>query len=248
MTGAVGPGATEGGAQDTQRELEEFLDAAVRRAENRLSEGYQGEVYVVERDGRRWVVKAAMGWGPLLWLRRAMLRREHRVYRRLEGFPGAPQCGGLIGGRYLILELIDGVPFRHAELKDRQEFFARFMVLLEQMHGRGVAHGDLKKKDNLMVIAGRRPCVIDFGAAIVEERGFAPFNRFLFRLLRQFDLNAWVKLKYHRTGIEVSAEDARYQRRTLPERWAHGLKRAYLSLRWPAGEPAKERKKPRLGK
>ncbi len=240
--------ATAGASEDRRGELEAFLDAALQRPENRLSAGYQGEVFVVERDGRRWVVKAAMGWGPLLWLRRAMLGREYRVYRRLEGFPGAPECRGLIAGRYLVLELIDGVPFRHAELEDRQEFFTQFMTLLEQMHQRGVAHGDLKKKDNLMVVDGRRPMVIDFGAAIVEEKGFAPLNHFLFRLLRQFDYNAWVKLKYHRTGVAVSAEDARYQRRTLPERWAHGLKRAYLSLRWPGGEPTKERKKPRLGK
>ncbi len=241
MTGSADAGDGHG------RELEAFLDGALRRPENRLAEGYQGEVYVVERKGRRWVVKAAMGWGPLLWARRAMLRREYRVYCRLEGFPGVPECRGLVGGRYLVLELIEGVPFRHAELADREEFFAQLKALLERMHQCGVAHGDLKKKDNLLVVDGQSPTVIDFGAAIVEERGFAPINRFLFRLLCQFDYNAWVKLKYHRTGLPISIEDARYQRRTLPERWAHGLKRAYLSLRWPGGEPAKRHKRPDLG-
>jgi predicted Ser/Thr protein kinase len=227
--------------------LAEALRQAVARPENRLSEGYQGEVFVAEHAGRSLVVKAAMGPPPVRWLRRAMLRREYRVYRRLEGFAGAPRCLGLLDGRFLVLERIAGVPFRHAELADRQDFFARLLALVEEMHRRGVAHGDLKKKDNLLVVDGREPRLIDFGAAIVEEPGFAPVNRFLFRLLRQFDLNAWVKLKYHRTGLTVSPQDARYQRRTLPERWAHALKRAYLNLRWPGGPPPKERKPPKVG-
>ena len=83
------------------------------------------------------------------------------------------------------------------------------------MHAAGVAHSDLKRKDNIIVGSGERPYLIDFGIAVRRSARNGLFNRLVFARLKQMDLNAWVKLKYGRridpeTERDVlSAEDAR---------------------------------------
>lgn len=194
--------------------------------------GYQGEVFLFERAGRRLIVKAPSGAGPLRWLRARMLRHEYRVYRRLEGFAGAPRCYGLLRGRYLVLEYVAAVPLRQGEhaIADREAFFAALLEYLRELHRRGVAHADLKRKDNLLVVDGRRPCLVDFGAAIVRKNGFAPLNRWLYGLARTFDYNAWVKLKYQGRLGDIPPTERAYYRRTAVERMARALKRSYTRV------------------
>jgi predicted Ser/Thr protein kinase len=192
--------------------------------------GYQGQVFPIEHRGQRLMVKAAYGRGPMRWLREYMLRREHRVYERLKGFEGAPHCLGLLGGRYLVLERVEGESLWQAEIRDREAFFATLFEHIEELHRRGVAHADLKRKDNLLVVAGRRPCLIDFGTAVVHRKGFHPLNHFLFRVARQFDYNAWVKHK-HRYIEHAPPQDLAYYRLTRTERMARGVKRRYLAAK-----------------
>ena len=212
--------------------------ALVERIEARLRErrvphaaGYQGQVHLIDIDGRRVVVKVAAGFGPLAWLGRLTLRREARVYQRLRGFAGSPECFGFFRGRYLVLDYVNGVPLRNARDFDRSAFFEALLQYLNELHARGVAHADLKRKDNLMVIDGRRPCVIDFGAAIVRKHGFAPLNHLLYDLARQFDYNAWVKLKHGRKLDRAPAADLAYYRRTRVERVARAIKEAWVGLK-----------------
>lgn len=192
--------------------------------------GYQGQVYLYEGKGRRLVIKAATGRGPLRWARQWMLRREFRVYQHLDDFPGSPRCYGLLAGRYLVLEYVAGEPVRHAPIRDREVFFDTLLGYIQELHRRGVAHADLKRKENLLVVDGRRPCLIDFGAAIVHKPGLRPLNHFLFDLARQLDYNAWVKLK-HRYIEQAPAEDLAYFRLTRTERLARWIKRGYLALK-----------------
>ena len=73
------------------------------------------------------------------------------------------------------------------------------------MHAAGVAHGDLKRKDNIIVGPGERPYLIDFGIAARRSATSAPWNRYAFEPLVQMDMNAWIKLKYGRR-IDPTAE------------------------------------------
>jgi len=92
------------------------------------------------------------------------------------------------------------------------------------MHARGVAHGDLKRKANLAIGPDEGPVVLDFGASIVLREGRHPINHRLFEMLRQTDLNAWVKLKYG--GYEgVSEADRGLLRRSWLERGLSRLRR-----------------------
>ena len=104
------------------------------------------------------------------------------------------------------------------------------LATIEAMHGAGVAHGDLKRKDNIIVGSGERPYLIDFGIAVRRSASNGVFNRLVFARLQQMDLNAWVKLKYGRridpeTERDVlSAEDAAIYRPLLIERLARALR------------------------
>lgn len=212
-------------AAELVRRIEERL-----RAERPAHAGYQGQIHVVEHGGRRYAVKMAAGFGPRAWLGRLTLRREARVYARLAGFPGSPACHGFLRGRYLVLDYVDGVPLRQAKDFDREAYFETLLAYLKELHARGIAHADLKRKDNLLVVDGRRPCLIDFGAAIVRKPGFAPLNHLFYGLARQFDYNAWVKLK-HRRIARAPAGDLVYYRRTRTERLARAIKRAWLAFK-----------------
>lgn len=195
------------------------------------AQGYQGRVYLYESDGGRLIVKVATGAAPWRWLRQAMLRREARAYRHLAGFRGAPRCHGLLQNRYLVLEYVDGLPLRRASTLDRPAFFDALLGHIQELHRRGVAHADLKRPDNLLVVDGRAPYLIDFGAAIVRKPGFAPLNHYLYELARKFDLNAWVKLKYQGKFDQVSDADRAYYHRTGVEKLARTIKRGYLRVK-----------------
>jgi len=214
----------------TESELLQWVRRSIKTGSNILSRGYQGHVYLYEGKGQRLILKAPTGWGPGRLIRWAMLRNEYRVYSRLSEVHGVPRCYGLLDGRYLVLEFIDGVPIRRARITDRGVFFDTFLNIIKELHKVGVAHTDLKKKDNLLVIEGRTPCVIDFGVAVVKKPGFAPLNRYLYNLARKFDFNAWVKLKYGGKYENISHEDRAYYNRTMVEKVSRWTKDTYLRI------------------
>lgn len=193
--------------------------------------GYQASVYLYDANGRRYVVKAALGAGVHGRLRRWMLKREYEAYRRLDGFAGSPACYGLLDERYLVLDHIAGKSLRETKIGDRAMFFDRLFDHIKEMHRRGVAHADLKRRDNLLVVDGGSPCLVDFGAAIVRKPGFAPINHYLYRLAQRFDYNAWAKLKYQGRMEELTPEDRAYYGRTGIEIVARAVKRSYLKLK-----------------
>jgi len=197
-----------------------------------LGSGYQASVNAYRTSAGDIVVKKPHRGGPLGGLWRSLLKREQAVYERLAGIAGIPRSFGLIGDEYLALELIAGPSLREheARLTDRDAFFARLLTTIEAMHAAGVAHGDLKRKDNIIVGHGERPYLIDFGIAVRRSPTNGLFNRLVFERLRQMDLNAWVKLKYGRridpeTERDVlSPEDAAIYRPLLIERLARAVR------------------------
>jgi tRNA A-37 threonylcarbamoyl transferase component Bud32 len=160
-----------------------------------------------------------------------MLRNEYRVYTKLSGLTGIPVCYGFIDGRYLVLEFIGGTPIRSARIADPGWFFESLLNLIKEIHNLGVAHTDLKKKDNILVVDGKTPYVIDFGVAVVRKPGFEPFNHYLYKLAKKFDYNAWAKLKYNRKLKYISEKDRQYYDRTFVEKVSRRIKRMYRSVK-----------------
>jgi serine/threonine protein kinase len=107
-----------------------------------------------------------------------------------------------------------------------------------------VAHTDLKRKNNILVTPDESPYLIDFGTAVVRRADGGALNRWLFDTARQFDLNAWVKHKYHSRFDELTAQDRQYYRPTLIERLIRPAQKAWRVVT--ARQWRKARKRRRL--
>ena len=202
----------------------QWIEDSLRDRENILAVSNQGTILHYRGEGEDLIVKSAMGRGALRLLRQRTLLREYEAYRRMEGVAGIPRCHGLVAGRYLVLEFIRGTPFRQAQWQDRDRWFAEFLAVLQAIHARGVSHGDLKSKTNILVTDDEKPCVIDFGTAFVSKPGFHPVNNWLFEHGRRMDLNAWVKHKYHGRYADVSEEDRELLDYSFIEYWVRKLR------------------------
>ncbi len=208
------------------------LRAAIESGPGReLGSGYQASVHLYETSAGAVVVKRPHTGGPLARLWRSLLRREAAVYAHLGGIAGIPRSFGLVGDS-LALEHLEGPSLREHEphIGDREAFFAKLLATIEAMHAAGVAHSDLKRKDNIVVGGGERPHLIDFGIAVRRSATSALWNRVVFAPLQQMDRNAWVKLKYGRRidpaeePAVLSAEDAAIYRPLWLERAARAVR------------------------
>ncbi len=200
-------------------------ELAAGRAE--VTRSNQGTLHLLRHADPPLIVKIPGGRGPTRWMRAAMLRREHRAYVRLDGVAGIPRCLGLVRGPGLVLTYHDGVQRRLAEIDDLHAFYAELLEIVRAMHARGVVHGDLARRNNVLVLDRRHPLVLDFGMAFLRKPGFRPLNRWLFEFGVQIDINHVVKMKYNRQLHEASAEDLALYRWTIPERVAAGIKSLY---------------------
>lgn len=192
---------------DVPRDLSTWAEHSLATGENVLATSNQGTILLYREGGTSLVVKTAMGRGALRRARQATLLREAEAYARMAGIVGVPRSHGLVADRYLVLEYVEGQAYRDAALPDRERWFAELLEVIRAFHARGVAHGDLKSKSNLLVRPDGGPCVIDFGTTVVRKDGFHPVSNRLFEYLKRLDLNAWVKHKYHGRYEDVSEQD-----------------------------------------
>ncbi|MDH3749828.1 MAG: hypothetical protein OEU90_07005 [Gammaproteobacteria bacterium] len=212
--------------------------ACVRDGERFEHRGYQGNIHIGRVGDKNVLIKSAAGRGLTAWLNRWMLGREYRIYRRLTGVDGIPHCYGFFMGRYLVLENVDSQTLRHATIRDRSAFFAEMLTIIKSIHERGVAHGDLKRKENILVTHDSRPCLIDFGVSVFRKPGFHPLNHFRHSFSHQHDFNAWVKHKYDRKFQDIPPEDAQYHRPLRIERMARTIKKTWIKIKKPS-KPAR---------
>lgn len=192
---------------------------------------HQASIYICNVSDRRLIVKAVTKRGLVHWLRRWMLRREDRNYRLLQGVDGVPRCYGLINGCYLVLQYIDGQTFRDATIEDHTRFFEQLLVIITSIHELGLAHGDLTRKENILVSRDQRPYLIDFGVSVMRKPGFHPLNHFWYGFFRQHDLNAWVKYKNHGKIENMSPDDARYYRPLRLDQTTGVIKRTWVKIK-----------------
>lgn len=219
-------------ANEKLERFEAWLAEAPSDAGVPLGKGYQAATILYESPYGNFVVKKARGVWPWRAAGEAAIRREHRIYSIVDGIPGIPHCFGLIDGDTLVLEHIAGATFRRGEnqLKDWDGFFARLLDTLHGIHARGVAHGDLKRKDNLLIGPGERPYIVDFGVASIEKPAAMPWSNAIYRWMHQYDYNAWVKLKNRRELDNLPADDAALYRPTATERIARTIRTIWQKL------------------
>ena len=214
-------------SDDLKQTLLAWLESHEHDDQYRFKNGYQAHTLLYNENGKQFVIKVASGTGLLGYIRRATLKHEYKVYQQLKNFVAVPKCYSLLLNRYLVLEYIDAASLRETSPIDHLDFCQKLYNTINNLHVEGVAHLDLKKKDNILIKEGREPVLIDFGTAVLANTGWNILNRYWFNLGKRFDLNAWVKHKYHRQYQDVTEEDKKYLRRTLPERIAKSSKTFY---------------------
>ena len=188
-------------------DLQQWIKSSLASERNILATSNQGIVLLFEGDGLKLVIKSAMGRGPVRKARQATLEREYKAYQRLQGITGVPACYGLLAQRHLLMEFIDGTTYREATWPNRDDWFAELLKVIRAFHARGVCHGDLKSKTNMIVGRDYKPYVIDFGTTFLHKDGFHPINNHLFEYGKRLDINAWVKHKYHGRYQNASEQD-----------------------------------------
>ncbi|MCP4002496.1 MAG: hypothetical protein GY727_16470 [Gammaproteobacteria bacterium] len=210
--------------------LRYFLADAKQRNAALMSSGYQGSAYLYKDGDVRLVVKEAAGGFFLGWFHRLMLRREARAYALLKDVDGVPHSPGFIDNRYLVLEFVDARSLKEGryDLQDRQAFYKKLHKVISDFHAAGVAHGDLKRKDNVLVDQHEQPYVIDFGIAVMRDGNWV--DRIMFPLVVRFDFNAWVKVKYDRDFAAISAEDQRWYQPSVIEHILRILRRFWRTI------------------
>ncbi len=181
------------------------VESAIVRVVHR-GRGYQSSVYVAELDGCCVAIKdfAKTSRAFRRWVAPFLVRRECAALRRLQGVPGVPQFYGRIDRLSLAMEYIEGRPldtFAQGELPT--EAFARAQEVIDAMHARGVSHGDLKRRSNLLLTPGGEIYLIDFATAIIDSRG----KRWLQRELARVDDKSVPRLKKFVAPELLTADD-----------------------------------------
>ncbi|MGI9308682.1 MAG: protein kinase domain-containing protein [Gammaproteobacteria bacterium] len=226
-------------AQAGTDELRSWLQAEGNNDEALLGSGYQGSAYYFDGSAGPSVVKMPNAGGLLGTFQGRMIRREYSIYQRLQGIAGVPQCYGLIDGKYLVLEFVEGAHLKEQlyEMRDNEAFYAELLEVLHRCHAVGIAHGDLKRRDNVIVTSDNQPCVIDFGTAVVS----ASRKGLLFKLVRRLDYNSWIKLKYRADTEAISDADLQWYQPLLLEKMARGLRRFYRAVTFRQQRKARRR-------
>ena len=145
-----------------------------------------------------------------LWLRLPawwLARREALALRRVAGLPAMPQLLGW-DGRRLDRSYLDGAAMYQRPPRGDVAYFRRARRLLQQLHRRGLAHNDLAKEANWLVLADGSPALIDFQLATHGH----PRSRWM-RLLAREDLRHLLKHKRTYCPQAITAVERRVLRR-----------------------------------
>lgn len=124
-------------------------------------------------------------WLPAWWL----ARREARGLQAVAGLADVPQLRAW-DGRCLDRSYMEGAAMYQRPPRGDLAYFRQARRLLQALHRCGVAHNDLAKEANWLVLEDGRPAIIDFQLAV---RG-APRSRWM-RLLAREDLRHLLKHK-----------------------------------------------------
>jgi len=154
---------------------------------------------VVAKDYRRrpFLIRQTVG--------RFFTRREAAAYRAAAGIPGIPEFLGRVGPCALTMRWIEGTPLSAlAGSHIEPAFFDRAASILEALHDRGIALGDLHHRDMLVAPDGS-PWLVDFAMAWVAGQNAGWLRRSVFRRFQELDRVALARMRARFTGEDETA-------------------------------------------
>lgn len=141
---------------------------------------------------------------PAWWL----ARREARGLQRAAGLAAMPQLLRW-NGRILDRSYLDGAAMYQRPPRGDLAYFREARRLLQRLHRRGLAHNDLAKEANWLVLADGGPALIDFQLAVMGR----PRARWM-RLLARQDLRHLLKHKRTYCPDAITPVERRVLKRT----------------------------------
>ena len=138
---------------------------------------------------------------------RLILANEERIYRRADGLFFVPKCYGRLDPWSLLFERIDAIPLTRVDPRDLPKgFYRQVLSCLEQLHGRGIVHLDLRHMGNFLVTPSGRPVLVDFESSLFLGRSV--FSRkALVPLLSWIDFSGVLKFLLRDFPDQVSEEE-----------------------------------------
>ena len=211
----------------------------------------------VLRSGRRKkadLIVVDLGEGPMLvkdfaskpllyrFLGRIQTSREVRSYRRLRGETCVPALVGRIDRHAFAVEEVPGelLVYSASRFREADRYLARLEQRVARLHELGIAHMDLRSRDNVLLRSDGEIVLVDLAGAVHLRPG-SFLHRLLFRLLTMPDRAALLKWKWMLAPDRLTAEERiRFDRFQLARRlWP--FNRKYLKA-MRAGQPLSARR------
>ena len=179
----------------------------------------------LKRGGRTKadVFEIDLGDGPMIvkdfadkpwwirWFGRLQTARECAAYRALADVAGFPTLYGRVDPWALALETVRGhqLAFAPDRFTAGERHVARLRRTVDRMHGVGVAHLDLRGRENVLVDDDGRIVIVDLAGAVHLRPGGA-LHRLLFRWLALLDESAFLKWKLLLTPDRLTRRERRF--------------------------------------
>ena len=171
---------------------------------------WKPDLYLVEVDGRRFVVKDYSSKEFVFrWCVGAFsIGREIACYRRLQGLPGIADVAYRIDRYAIAVSEIAGRNGAQVAIGELSEaFFQALRELVDAVHARGIVLCDLRNIKNILLGDDGRPYLVDFCTAFSQGGRWNIIQRGLFRIFVQDDLLGIAKLKRERAPHLLSDAD-----------------------------------------
>ena len=182
-----------------------------------FKEGNQSKIYKIQTEFDTFIYKLPSGSNFIVKTINAFLiKREYKILKRIQHIKGVPEV--FFYNKGIFMKFYNGVNIRdfmniHTEIKN--EFYAQLLQTIQNLHNMGIAHCDLKRKENILILEDQSFVILDFGISYrCRNRFFQP----LFNLLKQTDLNAYIKIKYDKNYNHLSDDDKKIYKLTRIEK------------------------------
>jgi hypothetical protein len=172
--------------------------------------GTKADVLFFDREGWRIALKTYAPRGALVraTLGRWLVAREAAAYAAAAGSGFLPSCFGRPEPWSLATCWVPGEPLRSlAGGRADPAVFDRLAAALEELHGRGVALGDLHHRD-VLVAADGTVRVVDLATAWVLGPRPGALRRLIFRRLAEADRVNLARMRARFTGGDPAAAAA----------------------------------------
>ena len=195
--------------------------AGPTKADLRVLELPEGSVVIKDYGTKPWWTRAWARW---------QIARECRAYAFAGPQPFLPRLLGRVEPLALALERIPGQQLAdvHGRYPDKRALLSSLRAAIDALHARGIAHLDLRGRENVMVTADGRIYLLDLGGAVWLRPGRL-LHRLFFSWLATADEAAWIKWKEMLSPGNLDARERAFDRRfrRLRALWIFNLKGAW---------------------